>query len=112
MAKLPEIEKEYGIATTTSAHIGDGNIHVNALKMDMPLEKWNEIIPKYHDTLYSFVYSLGGCLSGEHGIGCRKIQEMKKFTDPVELGMMKAIKKALDPKLILNPGKIFDYSEV
>lgn len=111
MAKLPEIEKQYGIATTTSAHIGDGNIHVNALKMDMPLEKWNEIIPKYHDTLYSFVYSLGGCLSGEHGIGCRKIQEMKKFTDPVELGMMKAIKKALDPKLILNPGKIFDYSE-
>jgi glycolate oxidase len=111
MAKLPEIEKQYNIATTVAAHIGDGNIHVNALKMDMPIEKWNEVIPQYHDTLYSFVYSLGGCLSGEHGIGLRKLAEMKKFTDPVELGMMEAIKKALDPNLILNPAKIFDFGD-
>lgn len=60
---------------------------------------------------YSFVYSLGGCLSGEHGIGLRKLAEMKKFTDPVELGMMEAIKKALDPNLILNPAKIFDFGD-
>ncbi|MBC3535804.1 FAD-binding oxidoreductase [Megasphaera hominis] len=109
VAKLPEIKEKYGITTNVVAHIGDGNIHVNAMKMDMPLEKWNEIIPQYHDTLYTFVYSLGGCLSGEHGIGLRKIAEMKKFTDPVELGMMEAIKKALDPNLILNPSKIFDF---
>ena len=106
---MPEIKEKYGITTNVVAHIGDGNIHVNAMKMDMPLEKWNEIIPQYHDTLYTFVYSLGGCLSGEHGIGLRKIAEMKKFTDPVELGMMEAIKKALDPNLILNPSKIFDF---
>ena len=111
MAQIPAIEKKYGIATTTSAHIGDGNIHVNALKMDMPMEQWNEVIPKYHNGLYTLVYSLGGCLSGEHGIGLRKINEMKKFTDPVSLNMMKAIKKALDPNLILNPGKIFTYDE-
>ena len=111
MAQIPAIEKKYGIATTTSAHIGDGNIHVNALKMDMPMEQWNEVIPKYHNELYTLVYSLGGCLSGEHGIGLRKINEMKKFTDPVSLNMMKAIKKALDPNLILNPGKIFTYDE-
>ena len=111
MEKIPEIEKKYGITTTTSAHIGDGNIHVNALRMDMPIEQWNETIPKYHDELYTFVYQLGGCLSGEHGIGLRKVKEMKKFTDPVSLNMMKAIKKAVDPNLVLNPGKIFTYDE-
>jgi len=77
----------------------------------MPIEKWNEVIPQYHNTLYSFVYSLGGCLSGEHGIGLRKLAEMKKFTDSVELGMMEAIKKALDPKNIMNPGKVISIND-
>ena len=111
MHKLPEIEQKFGIATTTSAHIGDGNIHVNALQMDVPDEEWNKIVPQYHEALYSFVYSLGGCLSGEHGIGAKKIKEMKTFSDPIQLEMMKSIKKALDPNLILNPGKIFEYED-
>lgn len=107
MKKLPELEKKYGIATTTSAHIGDGNIHVNALKMNIPTDIWDETLEKYHKELYGFVYSLGGRLSGEHGIGSKKIKEMEMFTNPLELSMMRAIKKALDPNEILNPGKIF-----
>lgn len=107
MKKLPEIEKKYGIATTTSAHIGDGNIHVNALKMDIPEDVWNETLEAYHKELYGFVYSLGGRLSGEHGIGSKKIKEMEMFTNPLELELMREIKKAMDPNEILNPGKIF-----
>ena len=58
--------------------------------------------------LYTAVYRLGGKLSGEHGIGYKRKQLMQEFTPAAELNMMRAIKKALDPNLILNPGKIFD----
>ena len=54
------------------------------------------------------MYSLGGRLSGEHAIDAKKLAAMEKVTDPVELNMMRAIKRALDPKDILNPGKIFN----
>lgn len=112
MKKLPELEDKYGIAATTVAHIGDGNIHVNALKGDMPVELWNTRLDEYHKELFGFVYQLGGRLSGEHGIGLKKIKEMEMFTDPVELKMMKTIKQALDPKGILNPGKIFKIEKL
>lgn len=108
MKKLPELEEKYGIATTTAAHIGDGNIHVNALKMNIPDDEWNSTLGEFHKELYGFIYSLGGRLSGEHGIGSKKINEMELFTNPLELKMMKAIKQALDPRSILNPGKIFN----
>ncbi|SDF53425.1 FAD-binding oxidoreductase [Sporomusa acidovorans] len=108
MKKLPELENKYGIATTTAAHIGDGNIHVNALKMNIPDEVWNDTLGEFHKELYGFIYSLGGRLSGEHGIGSKKIKEMELFTNPLELKIMKAVKSALDPQNILNPGKIFN----
>jgi glycolate oxidase len=54
------------------------------------------------------VYPLGGKLSGEHGIGYKKKALFHEYTDPVELQLMQAIKKAWDPNLILNPGKVFD----
>ena len=60
------------------------------------------------DEIFDVALSLGGTLSGEHGIGYKRKSLMQKFTDPVELDMMRRIKKALDPNLILNPGKIFD----
>ena len=107
MHKLPELEAKYGIAATTVAHIGDGNIHVNALKGDMPVETWNVRLDEYNKELFSYVYQLGGRLSGEHGIGLKKIKEMEMFTNPIELEIMKTIKHAMDPKGILNPGKIF-----
>jgi glycolate oxidase len=107
MKKLPVLEDTYGIKTMTAAHIGDGNIHVHAMKCDTPDDVWNEKIDAFHQNLYALVYELGGRLSGEHGIGSKKIKEMEKFTDDVELKLMRAVKQALDPNDILNPGKIF-----
>lgn len=107
MQQLPALEAKFGIATTTAAHIGDGNIHVNALKGDIADTVWNEKLDAFHKELYGFVYQLGGRLSGEHGIGSKKIKEMEMFTHPVELKIMRTIKQALDPRGILNPGKIF-----
>jgi glycolate oxidase len=62
----------------------------------------------FHAIAYPYVYKLGGRLSGEHGIGAKKVVAMEKVTNPVELNMMRSIKRALDPKNILNPGKVFN----
>ena len=71
-------------------------------------EEWEKQLSEFHAEAYAYVYSLGGRLSGEHGIGAKKLPAMEKYTDPVEMKMMRAIKKALDPKCILNPGKVFN----
>ena len=95
----------------TAAHIGDGNIHVHAMQCDTPDEVWNSKLDDFHTDLYGYVYQLGGRLSGEHGIGSKKIREMEMFTPKVPLQYMRAIKKVFDPKNILNPGKIFTVEE-
>ena len=107
MNKLADLKNTYHIRTMVAAHIGDGNIHVHAMQCDTPDDVWNETLDKYHQDLYGFVYKIGGRLSGEHGIGSKKIKEMEKFTNPMELKYMRAIKKTFDPNNILNPNKIF-----
>ena len=99
---------KYSLITRIAAHAGDGNIHLNILKNDdLSYEEWKSRTDRNQQELYSFVYSVGGRLSGEHGIGYKRRDLMEEFTDPVELSMMRAVKKALDPNNILNPGKIF-----
>ena len=105
--KLSELGTKYGMTIHVAAHAADGNIHADILKEDIPLERWNEQLPVLQDELYAFIYSVGGKLSGEHGIGHKRLALMKKYCNPVELKMMKAIKKALDPNGIMNPEKIF-----
>ena len=104
--------QKYNLITRIAAHAGDGNIHLNILKNeDIPYEEWEKRIANNQAELYTYVYSLGGRPSGEHGIGYKRRGLMERFTDPVELSMMKAIKKALDPNNILNPGKIFKLDD-
>lgn len=105
--KLSELSEKYGVSIHIAAHAADGNVHADILKEEMPLEKWLETLPLLQDELYAFIYSVGGKLSGEHGIGYKRLALMKKYCNPVELKMMKAIKLALDPNQIMNPGKIF-----
>ena len=85
------------------------NIHLNILKNEaLSHEEWEAKIATFQRELYTEVYKLGGRLSGEHGIGYKRKGLMAEFTDAAELDVMRAIKKAMDPNLILNPGKIFD----
>ena len=88
------------------AHAGDGNLHFLHMKGDMSDEEWIRQEEAFHAIAYPYVYSLGGRISGEHGIGAKKVDALETYTDPVELKMMKDIKKALDPLDILNPGKV------
>lgn len=101
--------KQYDLITRIASHAGDGNVHLNILKNEtLTHEEWESKLAKFQEELYTVVYKLGGRLSGEHGIGYKRKHLMEEFTDPDELEVMRTIKKAMDPNLILNPGKIFD----
>lgn len=105
---LTEVSKDYSFKLFTLAHAGDGNLHFQILKGDMSDEQWEDELQRFHETAYEYVYSLGGRLSGEHGIGAKKLPAMEKLTNPVEMEIMRTIKRAMDPNNILNPGKVFN----
>jgi len=88
-------------------HLGDGNIHYN---ITCPVEDTDEEFLSHrmriNDLINELVISLGGSISAEHGIGLLKRDTLAKTKDPVELGLMKQIKSMLDPKGIMNPGKV------
>lgn len=108
ISALCEEAKKFHFKVCTLAHAGDGNLHFNMLKMDMSDELWEKEVKEFHEICYKYIYSVGGRMSGEHGIGFKHVYDLEKFCDPVELQIMKSIKKALDPNLILNPGKLID----
>ena len=97
-----------GIRPVPFGHMGDGNIHFN---FSQPVGAdgkafMAEADEKLHEVIYEIVLRLGGSVSAEHGIGQLKVDLLKQVKDPVALSMMGAIKAALDPKGILNPGKM------
>ncbi len=106
---LVEESKSYDFRIFCLAHAGDGNLHFQILKGNMSDSEWEKQTEAFRAVAYPYVYSLGGRLSGEHGIGLKRLKYMEKYTDPVELDLMKTIKKAIDPNWILNPGKILSY---
>lgn len=108
LRELQVIRKDAGLAFRSVSHAGDGNIHLDVLKERLSQEVWEERLGAFESAAYDVVYRLGGKISGEHGIGGLRKDIMKRYTSPVELQLMKALKKAWDPNLILNPGKIFD----
>jgi len=109
---IPELErlsKQFDIKIPCYGHAGDGNLHATLVKNPAhSMEHWREIMPIALRELYAVTKRLGGKISGEHGIGLKRKKYMLENMDPVELGLMKAIKKAWDPNNIMNPGKIFD----
>ena len=109
---MPEIEriaKKYDIQIPCYGHAGDGNLHVTLVKNPQhSMEQWYEIEEKALKELYQATRKLGGTISGEHGIGSKRKPYLELVADPVELELMKRIKKAFDPNNIMNPGKIFD----
>lgn len=88
-------------------HAGDGNIHLTVMQGNLAAEEWPTKIDELLHDVYGFVYSLGGRMSGEHGIGSKRVKWMDFYTDSVQMKMMRAIKKAMDPNMILNPDTVF-----
>ena len=109
VAAMREISAKYGMAIPSYGHAGDGNLHTRLVKNpDWSDEKWNQTLPKVLGELYERTAELGGKISGEHGIGHKRKKYMPMFVSPEYITMMRAIKTALDPNNVLNPGKIFD----
>lgn len=105
---IMKIGEKYPFPVKINAHIGDGNLHIVLCKCELSDEEWENKVEAFHKEVYTYAYSIGGRLAGEHGIGAKKLREMETYTPAGELAIMRTIKAAMDPQLILNPGKIFD----
>lgn len=104
---VKKIGKKYGIHSVCYGHAGDGNLHVNIIKGDLSDQQWQNDLPKAITEIFELTVSLGGTLSGEHGIGYVQKQFMPIAFQEIHLNLMRDIKKVFDPKGILNPDKIF-----
>lgn len=103
---LEAISSKYNVPIVNFGHAGDGNIHVNVM-VDLEEEGMSETIEKVLDEIFDSAVSLGGAISGEHGIGTSKAKYMGVGLNEATLNTMKLIKVALDPQNVLNPGKVF-----
>lgn len=97
-----------GIRACPFGHMGDGNIHFNFSQPEgVDGKMWMAAHEEHvHEAIYEVVMRLGGSVSAEHGIGQLKRELLRQVKDPVALEMMRAIKQALDPRGIMNPGKM------
>lgn len=106
LKRLRKLSEESGIKIVNFGHAGDGNIHVNIMVDKADKEEYVKGLSLV-EQIFKDTLSLGGTISGEHGIGLTKAGYIGMEISKPELEIMEAIKKVFDPKNILNPGKIF-----
>jgi glycolate oxidase len=114
-AALPQLIKgikdtgvKYGFESVCYGHAGDGNLHVNIIKAHMSDEDWNTKLKDGIREIFELTVSLGGTLSGEHGIGLVQKDFMPIKYSPIHFELWRGIKQVFDKNYILNPGKIFN----
>lgn len=103
---LKAIGAKYGLPVVIYGHAGDGNLHPTILFDKRDPEQWNKVQQMVAEE-FALSLSLGGTLSGEHGVGTLKRPYMEQALGPLSIEIQKRIKTALDPLNILNPGKVF-----
>jgi glycolate oxidase len=106
MEKLHQIREKYKLNLVVFGHAGDGNLHPNIITDKRNIHEMKRVEEAVSE-IFEAAISLGGTLSGEHGIGLLKAPFMEMELGDVGLSLMKKIKQAWDPNNILNPGKIF-----
>jgi len=104
LERVARTSEQTGIFSLTYGHAGDGNLHVNFL--------WNDdselpAVERSIEELFRNVISMGGTLSGEHGIGVLKAPYLSLEQSPELITLQRDIKRVFDPQGLLNPGKIF-----
>ncbi|RLI13200.1 glycolate oxidase subunit GlcD, partial [Candidatus Bathyarchaeota archaeon] len=106
LVRVQEIAREHGVLIATFGHAGDGNLHPVILFDERDPDEARRAM-EAAEAIFKAALALGGTLTGEHGIGLSKARFFALEHGPVELKVLKAIKAALDPNGILNPGKIW-----
>lgn len=109
LAATPAIEAAFpGTSVAAFGHLGDGNVHFHVLAPDGAVGGvWEEREGKAVSAqVYDLVTQWGGSISAEHGIGQMKVDALARLHDPAALAVMTAVKRALDPDNLLNPGKL------
>ena len=103
-----------GIRPVPFGHVGDGNLHFSPM---FDFETWNAfadpeaVIEEVRRLTHDTAMALGGSFSAEHGVGRDMLAEMRRYKSPVELSLMRSIKRALDPHGLFNPGKVIPESD-
>jgi glycolate oxidase len=107
VAFIAAIAAQHGLRVGTFGHMGDGNLHPTFLTDERDAVE----MAKVHEALEAIVdrtLALGGTITGEHGVGLAKKAWLRKQVGDTSHDLMRTLKRALDPKNLLNPGKIFD----
>ena len=96
-----------GLRTCAFGHVGDGNLHYNPMSpIDWPGPSFRTERETVNRIVHDLVVELGGSISAEHGIGRLRLDENMHYKSDAEVNMMRAVKHALDPGNIMNPGKV------
>ena len=116
VSRVPELIERAGadlarrfpdVRIVAFGHVGDGNIHYNVFgPAGEEANAFFALSNEVNKLVYDVVASLGGSISAEHGLGVLKRDEIKRYKGALELDMMRAIKSALDPRGLMNPGKV------
>jgi glycolate oxidase len=114
--KVREVAAKYDIWLPTFGHAADGNVHTHIMKaryengamVPVPESEWRPKTDPVRQELFRDAKARGGVISGEHGIGLVKKPYLSMALGETQIALMRGIKKAFDPKGIMNPGKIFD----
>jgi glycolate oxidase len=114
--KVREVAAKYDIWLPTFGHAADGNVHTHIMKVryeggamvPVPESEWRPKADPVRQELFRDCKARGGVISGEHGIGLVKKPYLSIVLDEREIDLMRGIKRAFDPRGIMNPGKIFD----
>jgi glycolate oxidase len=104
---VKDIAGRHAVRVVSFGHAGDGNVHVNVLKDDLSGDRWEALVPAVTEDIYRLTLSLGGMITGEHGVGTTRRRYLPMALDAAQIEVMRRIKAAFDPNHILNPGKIF-----
>ena len=100
-------EAQPGTRVVAFGHVGDGNIHFNlSLPEDMSDEEFLAQRHRLAEVVYDVVVRFSGSISAEHGIGQAKRDHLYRYKSETDITLMRAVKTALDPENLLNPGKV------
>jgi len=112
-ARLPELVQavqevmaKHGLTAICYGHVGDGNLHVNILKLNVTEERWRSGVNDAVRELFERTIALGGQITGEHGVGFVQKEFLPLAYPPHHIELLRSLKAVFDPKGILNPGKV------